>query len=52
MQLPVSGVMGVLGSCGYASIDWDDGGNGSMSGELESTARAALAETGEDADLG
>ena len=47
-QLPVSGVKGVLGSCGYASLDWDEGRNGSVSGELESTSRAALAGAGEE----
>ena len=57
VPLAVSGVaavtvMGVLGSCGYASLDWDEGRNGSVSGELKSAARAALAETGEDEWLG
>ena len=51
-QLPVSGVKGVLGSCGYASLDWDEGRNGSVSGELESIPRAALAGAGEEEWLG
>ena len=34
------GVSGVGG--GYASFDWDEGRNGSVSGELESNGTAAL----------
>ena len=51
-QLPVSGVKGVLGSCGYASLDWDEGRNGSVSGELKTKPRAALAGAGEEEWLG
>ena len=35
LPLTVSGVEGVLGSCGYASLDWDEGRNGSVSGEID-----------------